>query len=504
MSNEKSFSLFEKETIPVASSPKFKRPRAPFYMESWCPWIRVHAQPVFYLYDPRISQSPSPKIGSSLSTKIRKKLGQAGFYHSFLVRSIWSQAWKKIVSYSENPELPNIDSEYENTEIEEVKKDFLILGDEGDAITFANFLYDEAKGSILMISSKSRKELENESKETLNDSVEFYTGLYLGKFDDGFVFLNKEKKKILKIDAKSFVIYPGFRDSFPIFENNDLPGIIGSSLAIKLLVNKGLLKEIKKVTVLIGNDERGYEVANEISKYKDTTIVDVKNNVKEIKAFGYPKIEGIIVDLPSGIEKINTDLLVSAVSFIPNIEPALQLGGNIVYSSNLNTITVHTKNGEIVGNNNMYFLGQASGTPKNLVKEEAEIAAKLASGKSLSTTESSKLAEIQKEKNLIDPNEVIVKERPVFILTSNTKGMKFVCPCQDVTLEDLIKAFDMGFSNLEEIKRFTALGTGTCQGRICRIAALHALSYFRNVPIGSIGNFRQRAPLVPVEIEYLR
>ena len=42
-----------------------------------------------------------------------------------------------------------------------------------------------------------------------------------------------------------------------------------------------------------------------------------------------------------------------------------------------------------------------------------------------------------------------------------------VCPCEDVTLADVEQAISLGYLDIDEVKRFTGLGTGPCQGKQC-------------------------------------
>ncbi len=43
----------------------------------------------------------------------------------------------------------------------------------------------------------------------------------------------------------------------------------------------------------------------------------------------------------------------------------------------------------------------------------------------------------------------------------------FVCRCEDVTLAELDHTIARGLATVEEIKRYTGLGTGPCQGKEC-------------------------------------
>ncbi len=50
-----------------------------------------------------------------------------------------------------------------------------------------------------------------------------------------------------------------------------------------------------------------------------------------------------------------------------------------------------------------------------------------------------------------------------------------VCRCEDVTLHDVEQALALGYLDIEEVKRFTGLGTGPCQGKECLAATCRLL-----------------------------
>ncbi len=43
----------------------------------------------------------------------------------------------------------------------------------------------------------------------------------------------------------------------------------------------------------------------------------------------------------------------------------------------------------------------------------------------------------------------------------------FLCRCEDVTTHEVQDAIDRGLTTVEEIKRYSGLGTGPCQGKEC-------------------------------------
>lgn len=505
--------LFKESIIPTSSSPKFKRPRAPFYIEHWCPWIRAHTQSISYLYSPFQVETPSPKSSRGVISAVKKELGKAGFYHNPIVKALWGRAWKAIAKMSGNPELPSKEIEGKNEE-EIIESEFLIVAEEGTAVRFANKLAEMSRERVLLLTHIPLPMLEEEAREKLASDVNIIDARYLGKFEDGIYAINREKKKIYKLAASKIAFFLSIRDLFPIFENNDIPGIVSANLAIQMILRYSSLKGVRKISVIV-NSEEGVKEAQKLSSKKEVNILatgSFKNSelakkigaipVEEIEAVGYKRLEKIKILSPKK-EEIETDLLVSAIKGMPDIEPVLQIGGKLKYSYKLGAITVSTETGKVEGIEEVFLLGKASGTPEDRLIEEADLVSKLLAKKELSAAERKTLREIQAMKRLEPLENLVIKERPDFLLTKNYRGMKFICPCQDVTLEDVLKAFDIGYRDIERIKRFTALGTGSCQGRICRFSAAIILSFLRNISLGTLGTFKQRAPVEPIELGFI-
>jgi sarcosine oxidase subunit beta len=54
-----------------------------------------------------------------------------------------------------------------------------------------------------------------------------------------------------------------------------------------------------------------------------------------------------------------------------------------------------------------------------------------------------------------------------------------VCRCEDVTLLDIEQTIAEGYVDIEEVKRFTGLGTGPCQGKECLLPTCRLLAAAR-------------------------
>src|SRR5919197_3884628 len=72
-----------------------------------------------------------------------------------------------------------------------------------------------------------------------------------------------------------------------------------------------------------------------------------------------------------------------------------------------------------------------------------------------------------------------------------------LCACEDVTAEEVHRAFAAGHRDLESVKRYTAFGTGPCQGKSCLAAVARELLRLGATP-GEVAPFTARPPADPV------
>lgn len=87
------------------------------------------------------------------------------------------------------------------------------------------------------------------------------------------------------------------------------------------------------------------------------------------------------------------------------------------------------------------------------------------------------------------------------------RAKTILCRCEDVTLDDLLHALDLGYLRMEEVKRYTGLGTGPCEGKECmaacaRLLAEHARLTPDDAPL-PVEPFTARSPLAPVSFAAL-
>ena len=78
-----------------------------------------------------------------------------------------------------------------------------------------------------------------------------------------------------------------------------------------------------------------------------------------------------------------------------------------------------------------------------------------------------------------------------------------LCRCEDVTLADVQHAVRLGYTDVEEVKRYTGFGTGPCQGKECLRGIVVAIAEAARLAPAALAPFTSRPPLVPTELAVL-
>ncbi len=73
----------------------------------------------------------------------------------------------------------------------------------------------------------------------------------------------------------------------------------------------------------------------------------------------------------------------------------------------------------------------------------------------------------------------------------------YVCRCEEITVEDVEKAIDEGYTDFEELRRYLRIAMGPCGGRTCRLNALKILSRKTGIPVEKLDPGNLRPPSVP-------
>ena len=77
-----------------------------------------------------------------------------------------------------------------------------------------------------------------------------------------------------------------------------------------------------------------------------------------------------------------------------------------------------------------------------------------------------------------------------------------VCRCEDVTLADIQHTIEIGYRTVEEVKRYTGLGTGPCEGKECMAPAarLCLMALQQDGKDAVVEPFTSRPPVQPAPL----
>lgn len=92
---------------------------------------------------------------------------------------------------------------------------------------------------------------------------------------------------------------------------------------------------------------------------------------------------------------------------------------------------------------------------------------------------------------------VFAPQPHIFDLPDDT----LVCRCECVTAGDIRAAVAQGYTEVNEVKRFTRCGMGQCQGRMCGTALAEVVASAQGKQPQDVGSLNIRQPLRPVSLE---
>lgn len=80
------------------------------------------------------------------------------------------------------------------------------------------------------------------------------------------------------------------------------------------------------------------------------------------------------------------------------------------------------------------------------------------------------------------------------------KKSAIVCRCEDITKEEVLKAIEEGYTDLEELRKKLRIGMGPCQGRVCVQIVIKILEKKTGKKVSKISIPTSRPPITPVPL----
>ncbi len=329
------------------------------------------------------------------------------------------------------------------------------------------------------------------------------------------------REKLWRVRAKQVVLATGAHERPLVFGNNDLPGVMLASAVATYALRYGV-KPGSKAVVFTNNDS-AYQAAFELNKVgvELVAVVDARqtpcNDVREkLEAEGIPLItQSVVCEAKGrkqlravkimgldeegdvkGIERtIDCDLLAVSGGWSPVIHLYAQSGSKAVWSEG--------KTCFVPGDHKQatFSVGSANGAfaLDECFDEGREAGFKAAISSGMTNLTRPQLPKIKS----IEQSTIL----PLWVVPSIHKpgrGPKqFVDPQNDVAAADIDLAAREGFHSIEHVKRYTALGFGTDQGKVGNINGMAILAKSLGKDISATGTTTFRPNYTPVSFATL-
>ncbi|MCE0777524.1 2Fe-2S iron-sulfur cluster-binding protein [Pseudomonas sp. NMI542_15] len=286
-------------------------------------------------------------------------------------------------------------------------------------------------------------------------------------------------KRMYKVRATQCLIASGSFDQPVIFRNNDLPGVMLSSAAQRLM-KLYAVKPGKRAVVLTGNDD-GYYAALDLHEQgvQVAALVDMRTNPADRALLIALEQRGITCHLSSTVfealhEKgmrhvsgvdirkitghgqvanssfhLDCDLLCMSGGYMPVYQLLCQAGGKLSYDDQLAEFTLSglPKNLSVAGSAHGFH------ALDNVLADATRTAHEIISSLGLV---------IDVKPLPLRPEAQVNFPWPIF---PHPKGKDFVDFDEDLQVRDIINATKIGYRDVQLVKRFSTVGMGPSQGR---------------------------------------
>jgi sarcosine oxidase subunit alpha len=340
-----------------------------------------------------------------------------------------------------------------------------------------------------------------------------------GYYADHWVAL-ASPERLTKMRAKAVVFATGVIEQPAVFRNNDLPGVLLASAAVRLLARYGVAPGRRVVMVAANLDAyrvclemraRGVVIAA-IVEWRSTAESDaavaecVRLGVRVLNAHApYAAVRGsdgsvaglevVAVDAlgdGSRAQRIDCDAILMSVGWAGATQLLLQAGGTTVYSQELQQFLPDVLPAGIFAAGRVNGVYDTDGRLADGARAGAMAAAHAGFGTASVAT--SGVAAV--------PRAARCPSHP-FPVVDHSGGKNFVDFDEDLQVKDLENAAREGFDSSELLKRYSTVGMGPSQGKHSNMNALRVLARFRGAGVGELGLTTARPMYHPVPLKLL-
>jgi sarcosine oxidase, subunit alpha len=323
----------------------------------------------------------------------------------------------------------------------------------------------------------------------------------------------QRRERMHRIRANKVVLATGAFERPLVFGNNDVPGVMTAS-ALATYFNRYGVACGEHALILTSNDGAYQAVADLAAGGVKVTLADVRDNINAEWAANFEKL-GVTVYAGFGIaevlgstsvtgaqllklqsnnhaasgapQTITCDVIASSGGLSPTVHLFCHDGGRPTWSDESLAFVVSSNGRASAG---IYCVGAVTG----------EFQLQKGLEKTLETTQemlSSLDKKLAKTALSLNTNEVATSPA-MAIYRIPTDKKAFVDFQNDVAVTDIELAVRENFKSIEHIKRYTALGFGTDQGKLSNVNGFAIAAEFLGKTIPEVGTTTYRPAYTPV------
>ncbi|MBS0855523.1 MULTISPECIES: 2Fe-2S iron-sulfur cluster-binding protein [unclassified Tatumella] len=327
-------------------------------------------------------------------------------------------------------------------------------------------------------------------------------------------------QRMYKVRAGSVVVAAGAYDQPVIFRNNDLPGVMLTSAALRLMSHYGV-KPGQRAVLLTGNDdayfaaltlaEQGVEVAAIVDMRAEVAESAVVSRVRSAgteiitNATVYEAYKDRISGAVSGAEvrvitgegsvaeagkNIDCDLLCMSAGYMPAWQLPCQAGGKLSYDDATASFSLSGLPG------GMFTAGSINGWHSlgEVLRDGVTAGHRALQQLGFTQAQAGLPAAAGGEKPQIN------YPWPIF---PHPKGKEFVDFDEDLQIRDIVNATRHGYRDVQLVKRFSTVGMGPSQGRHSALPTARLVAKSTRRSVSETGITTARPPLNAESLSHL-
>ena len=325
--------------------------------------------------------------------------------------------------------------------------------------------------------------------------------------------------RLFKIRARAVVVATGSHEIPPLFDGNDRPGVMLGTAVQRLLRLYGVAPGRRAVVVTAGDG--GWEVAAdllaagvEVAAVADERTDGEPPGAADLAASGTEVLTGYTIGAVRGRKRVREavlapvsgsgarrelrcDLVVVSTGRQPSAELAWMAGASSRYDEE------HAEMRVVDLPEGVFLAGRVAGLRGTLEAEEEQGcragAAAAAHALGADPAKAGRALEDNPEAAGDPPGEAS-RSSALVSAPACGGGKRFVCLCEDVTDTDVETSLAEGYDHLELLKRYTTIGMGPCQGRMCNLHGIRLCAGGTGRSVQETGRTTARPPVTPVSL----